>query len=139
MQWRIDLSDQGGSYVYVPLKSLRSRLFIAIMIRISDLSRSRYWSLSSANLTTPVLLLVEDLFETNIDALLNKVELDKLKYNDCQRWNFIPDGVEIGTNIPTGMHFLYTVFPTRVRQQIRSNSQGNLFTTTDPIQTEGIF
>jgi hypothetical protein len=56
MQWRVDLADQGGSYVYVPPKSLRSRLFITIMIRISDLSRNRYWSLSSVNLTTPVLL-----------------------------------------------------------------------------------
>ena len=52
-----------------------------------------------------------NLFETNTNAQLNKVELDKFKYNDCQRWNFIPDGVEIGTNIPTGMRFLYIPNP----------------------------
>ena len=36
MQWYIDPSDQGGSYMYVPQKPLRLRLFITIMIRISD-------------------------------------------------------------------------------------------------------
>ena len=58
MQWRIVLSDQGGCYVYVLLQTFSWRLFITIMIRISDLSRNRYWSLWNVNLETPVLLLV---------------------------------------------------------------------------------
>jgi hypothetical protein len=115
MQWRIDPSDQGGSYVYVPPKHVPTRLFITIMIRISDLGRNRYWSLPSVNLTTPVLLLAQ-IWLKHTNALLNKVELDKFKYNDCQRWNFIPDGVEIGTNILTGMRFLYIPSPSLTAQ-----------------------
>jgi hypothetical protein len=57
MQWRIDPSDLEGSYMYVVLRISPWRLFIAIIIRISDPGRNRYWSLSSELLETPVLLL----------------------------------------------------------------------------------
>jgi hypothetical protein len=57
-----------------------------------------------------------NLFETNTDAQLNKVELDKLKYNDCQRWNIIPDSVEIGTSMTTGMRSLYIPDPSLTAQ-----------------------
>jgi hypothetical protein len=57
MQWRIDPSDRERSYMYVILQTSPRRLFIAITIRISDLDGRRYWSLSSAYLETPVLLL----------------------------------------------------------------------------------
>jgi hypothetical protein len=50
------------------------------------------------------------LFKTNTDAQLNKVELDKLKYNYCQRWRFIPDGVEIGMRVPIGMVYALCIF-----------------------------
>ena len=57
MRWRIDPSDLEGIYMYVVLRIFPRRLFIAIIIRISDLGRNRYWSLSSEFLETPVLLL----------------------------------------------------------------------------------
>jgi hypothetical protein len=41
-----------------------------------------------------------NLFETNTDAQLIKVELDKFKYNDCQRRNFIPDDFGISMRTP---------------------------------------
>ena len=56
MQWRIDPSDREGSYVYVVLRISPQCLLIAIVIRISDLERNRYWSLPSVYLKAPVLL-----------------------------------------------------------------------------------
>jgi hypothetical protein len=56
MQWRIDPSDRKGSYMYVVMRVSPLRLFIAIIIRISDPGSNRYWSLSSEFLETPVLL-----------------------------------------------------------------------------------
>ena len=55
-QWHIDPSDREGSYVYVVLRIFPRRLLIAIVIRISDLERNRYWSLPSVYLKAPVLL-----------------------------------------------------------------------------------
>jgi hypothetical protein len=37
----------------------------------------------------------------------HQVGLDRFKRNDCQRWNFIPEGVEIGTNLRASMHARY--------------------------------
>jgi hypothetical protein len=55
MQWRINPSGRKGSYMYVVLQISPLLVFIAIVIRISDVDRYRYWSLSNAHLKTPVL------------------------------------------------------------------------------------
>jgi hypothetical protein len=68
MQWRIDRSDREGSYVYVVLKISPRRPFIAIIIRISDLNSSRFWSLSSNFPRAPVLLLPLMFVEVKAEA-----------------------------------------------------------------------
>jgi hypothetical protein len=68
MQWRIDPSDRDGSYVYVVLRISSWRLFIAIIIRISDLNGNRYWSLSSIYNQAPVWLLPLMFVEVKVKA-----------------------------------------------------------------------